>query len=88
MHVAKQAIDEVQVSCNNIIALIEAIDVTHKKEETLTYTSRIQDNINTIKNSLILIDTTLDDSFNKIGELEHTVLEIVAEFDDIDMEGD
>jgi len=88
MRVAKQAVEEVQVSCNNIFALIEAIDVTDKKEDILTYTSRIQENIDTIKNSLTLIDTTLDESFNRLSEFEHVVAEITSEFDDIDMEAD
>ena len=84
MHVVIQAVDEVSLSCNNILALIEAINVTDRKEEIFSYTARIQENIDKIKNSLGIVDLTLNENFNKISELEHYNLELLSALDDLD----
>lgn len=88
MHVAKQAVEDVRVNCNNILALIEAVDVVDSKQETLELTTRIEENLNYIKNSIEMIDLVLSDLFRKVEQLNSGIQEIVSEFDDIDMEED
>ena len=88
MHLAQQAIDDIQVGCNNITALTEAINVTDKKDEIITYTERIQNNIDVIKNSLEQVNLILNENLNKLNELEIDMKEIMDAFDDIDMEAD
>ena len=88
MHLAQQAIDDIQVGCNNITALTEAINATDKKDEIITYTERIQNNIDVIKNSLEQVNLILNENLNKLNELEIDMKEIMDVFDDIDMEAD
>lgn len=88
MHTAKQAVDDVRASCQNILALTEAIDITDRKEEILAFTERIKENLSNVSNSLILIDTTLDELFSKAMSFEIGMQELMSEFDDMDMEVD
>ena len=88
MYIAKQAVEDIHASCNNILALIEAVDVSDTKEEILKLTMRIKDNLSNTHNSLVLISSTLDDMYRKIDLLNLGIQEMMTEFDDIDMEGD
>lgn len=81
-------LDDIQVGCNNITALTEAINATDKKDEIIIYTERIQDNIHVILNSLQQVDLILNENLNKLNELEIDMKEMIDAFDDIDMEAD